>query len=461
MLDFSDSDNFIFRENRCSNMVSERIHKPFSLLRRAKTGVPWLHLSCLFSDQNQSGLIRRRGTIGYAAPEYSLGSEVSRKGDVYSYGILLLEMMTGKKPTDPMFEDGLNQDSFAAVALPGIILLEVLTGKRPVLEDSLNLHGFAKAALPDRVMEIVDPILRDSIEEEEAVGASDNWRTRQVRNGNITKCMISMVKIGVACSMESPQDRMEIKQKRSSNPPFIETEQPSRLCRHTLTIFPAEKSKREYGLRDEVSAKGDVYSYGILLLEMMTRKKPTDRMFKEGLDHQTIARVALPGIVLLEVLTGKRPILDDDDDDDFDLHSFARKALLGRVMEIVDPILLKDIEKELAMECLISMVRIGVACTMESPQDRMEIRKVIRELNLIKDILQGTRKHPMLNLRMTQLPSFEKSYCQEDPKSYSHKRPWFPNLEIFYAQEEQKLYSQSESSFDDCSDDEPFDDSDQ
>ncbi|KAA8539596.1 hypothetical protein F0562_026288 [Nyssa sinensis] len=391
----------------------------------------WLRKKREFSDQNQSGLIRRRGTIGYAAPEYSLGSEVSRKGDVYSYGILLLEMMTGKKPTDPMFEDGLNQDSFAAVALPGIILLEVLTGKRPVLEDSLNLHGFAKAALPDRVMEIVDPILRDSIEEEEAVGASDNWRTRQVRNGNITKCMISMVKIGVACSMESPQDRMEITEtsqqveimlivsgggltrqtynrNRSSNPPFIETEQPSRLCRHTLTIFPAEKSKRdlnqrnlirtrgttgyappEYGLRDEVSAKGDVYSYRILLLEMMTRKKPTDRMFKEGLDHQTIARVALPGIVLLEVLTGKRPILDDDDDD-FDLRSFARKALPGRVMEIVDPILLKDIEKELAMECLISMVRIGVACTMESPQDRMEIRKVIRELHLIRDILQGT-----------------------------------------------------------------------
>ncbi|CAL5322649.1 unnamed protein product [Camellia sinensis] len=76
-----------------------------------------------------------RGTIGYTAPEYGMGSEVTTKGDVYSYGILLLEMFTGKRPTDDMFKD------------------------------SLNLHNFVKIALPYRVVEVADPMLLWGVEE--------------------------------------------------------------------------------------------------------------------------------------------------------------------------------------------------------------------------------------------------------------------------------------------------------
>jgi serine/threonine protein kinase len=39
------------------------------------------------------------GTYGYLAPEFVYRNELTIKSDVYSYGVLLLELITGRKPT--------------------------------------------------------------------------------------------------------------------------------------------------------------------------------------------------------------------------------------------------------------------------------------------------------------------------------------------------------------------------
>ncbi|KAL6320416.1 hypothetical protein AAG906_007113 [Vitis piasezkii] len=103
------------------------------------------------TDQNTSNAVK--GSIGYIAPEYGVSGKVSTEGDVYSYGILLLETFTGRRPTDNKFQDG------------------------------LTLHSFV----------IDQPLLLEADE-----------------RGKMRECIIAVLRIGITCSMESPKDRMEI-----------------------------------------------------------------------------------------------------------------------------------------------------------------------------------------------------------------------------------------------------------
>ena len=125
-----------------------------------------------------------------------MGGEPSKEGDVYSYGVFLLEMFLGKRPTDEMFKD------------------------------DLNLHNFVKMALSDRLVQIVDPtLLPREVEETPAtivVAREDNNEIEieedeetqvfcQVE-ANVYKCLVSVLEIGLACSVESPKERMNMEE---------------------------------------------------------------------------------------------------------------------------------------------------------------------------------------------------------------------------------------------------------
>ncbi|KAJ0977529.1 hypothetical protein J5N97_013003 [Dioscorea zingiberensis] len=128
-------------------------------------------------DQEQTDTVGVRGSIGYVPPEYGVGCDVSVKGDVYSYGILLLEMFTGKRPTDNMFKEG------------------------------TSLHSMARNAYPETVMQVVDPQLL-LIQGKETSGG----KLQHGSNSNIIEeCLVSITGIALSCTAESPNERMEMR----------------------------------------------------------------------------------------------------------------------------------------------------------------------------------------------------------------------------------------------------------
>ncbi|ERN02100.1 hypothetical protein AMTR_s00045p00160070 [Amborella trichopoda] len=75
---------------------------------------------------------RVMGTFGYVAPEYAMTGHLLVKSDVYSYGVVLLELLTGRRPVDMTQPSG--QEN-------------LVTGARPILRDKDRLEQLADPRL--------------------------------------------------------------------------------------------------------------------------------------------------------------------------------------------------------------------------------------------------------------------------------------------------------------------------
>ncbi|KAM7469567.1 hypothetical protein LguiA_007750 [Lonicera macranthoides] len=139
--------------------------------------------------QAQSSSMGIKGSIGYAAPEYGMGGAASKCGDVYSYGVLLLEMFTGRRPTDDMFKDGLNLHNYIKMALQE-------QGQMQIVDQTLLAIGETEeteAAIVEEKREVVNEISTGSL-----FHGSEK----------LQKCITVVLEIGLACSAEAPKQRM-------------------------------------------------------------------------------------------------------------------------------------------------------------------------------------------------------------------------------------------------------------
>eukprot|EP01018_Ginkgo_biloba_P018403 Gb_36088 [translate_table: standard] len=104
------------------------------------------------------------GSIGYIAPEFGYGKKVSKEVDIYSFGILLLEIVSGRTPTSDEFKG------------------------------EISLREWVRSSFPDRVFERVDSTLTSN--------ATSGERLQ----------IISLLRLALLCCQESPRDRPSMKE---------------------------------------------------------------------------------------------------------------------------------------------------------------------------------------------------------------------------------------------------------
>ncbi|ESR55785.1 hypothetical protein CICLE_v10018871mg [Citrus x clementina] len=120
---------------------------------------------------------------------------------------------------------------------------------------------------------------------------------------------------------------------------------------HTMTMATVGYMAPEYGSEGIVSAKCDVYSYGVLLMETFTRKRPTDEMF-----------------------TGE-----------MSLRRWVKESLPHGLSEVVDANLVREEQAFSAkLDCLLSIMDLALDCCMESPDKRINMTDAAAKLNKIK-----------------------------------------------------------------------------
>lgn len=110
-----------------------------------------------------------KGTIGYMAPEYALAARITTKVDVYAYGVVLLVMLTGRRPTQ--------------VIPNGLSLREWVKSK-------LHSKGYGE----ENIEEVLDASLL------------------QRSPSNIIEKSTYLLRMGLACTQDLPNDRPTIQE---------------------------------------------------------------------------------------------------------------------------------------------------------------------------------------------------------------------------------------------------------
>ncbi|XP_060177708.1 probable LRR receptor-like serine/threonine-protein kinase At3g47570 [Lycium barbarum] len=127
----------------------------------------------------------------------------------------------------------------------------------------------------------------------------------------------------------------------------------------TRTIATIGYIAPEYGQDGIVSTNCDVYSFGILMMETFTRKKPSDEIFTENLSIQRWVSDSFPS----------------------EIHKVVDSNLVQPVDEQIDA----------KMQCLLSIMELALSCTLVTPDARISMEDALSTLKKIRLRLVSSR----------------------------------------------------------------------
>ena len=118
----------------------------------------------------------------------------------------------------------------------------------------------------------------------------------------------------------------------------------------------------EYGMGQNASTQGDVYSFGVLLLEIVTGRRPTDVLIQEGSSlHEWVKR--------------KYP---------HKLENIVQQAL-----ERFSPPSMPKPNCHKIWDVVMEFTELGLLCSQKNPPTRPTMMDVAREMGRLKDCLSN------------------------------------------------------------------------